>query len=191
MLRNAILTSFAPPKFMLESPRSVTLSELNRLDDADFVDVLGGIFEHSPWVAKEALSQRPFTSLEALHSAMIGAVQRADEGRKLELIHAHPDLAGKAALARELSSDSEQEQAGAGLDRLSEEEYGRFHALNLAYKEKFGFPFIIAVKGHTKESILSAFEVRLSNDDEAEQKRALAEIAQIARFRLDALVARR
>ncbi len=188
MPRDAVLASSLPSNFVLRLRRSVTLAELNQMNEADFVNVLGGIFEHSPWVAQEVAAQRPFASLADLHSAMVGVVKRAGEKRKVALIRAHPDLAGKAALAGELTANSKEEQAGASLDRLSEEEYRRFHALNTAYKETFGFPFIIAVKGHTKESILSAFEARLSNDLETEQKRALAEIARIARFRLDALV---
>ena len=187
MPRDAVLASL-PSNFALRLRRSVTLAELNQMSEADFVSVLGGVFEHSPWVAREVAAQRPFTSSADLHSAMVGAVQHAGEERKLALIRAHPDLAGKAALAGELTADSREEQAGAGLDRLSEEEYRRFHELNAAYKETFGFPFIIAVKGHSKASILSAFEERLSNDLETEQKRALAEIARIARFRLNALV---
>ena len=166
----------------------MTLEELNSADEPHFVEALGGVFEHSPWVAERAAKARPFTSLLELHSAMAAVVSAAKETKQLELIRAHPDLAGKAARAGELSVDSKQEQAGAGLDRLSEEEYRRFHALNAAYKERFDFPFIIAVKGHTKESILDAFMERLHNSRDAEKRRALAEIAKIARFRLDALV---
>ncbi len=166
---------------------TMTLEALNDSSPQYFVAVLGGIFEHSPWVAEEVLEQRPFTSLETLHQAMVAAVDRASEQKQLDLIRAHPDLAGKAALAG-LTADSKQEQAGAGLNRLSEAEYKRFHELNAAYRERFGFPFIIAVKGHSKESILEAFAARLDNDYEAEKERALAEIAKIARFRLAALI---
>ena len=119
---------------------------------------------------------------------MVGALGRAAGERQLELIRAHPDLAGKAARAGTLTADSEREQAGAGLDRLSEAEYERFHTLNEAYREKFDFPFIIAVKGRDKQSILEAFEFRLRNSQEAEKRRALDEIAQIVRFRLDDLI---
>lgn len=167
---------------------SVTLDELNSVSGRRFVERLGGVFEHSPWVAAEAAKARPFTSLSALHLAMVAAVRASEETKQLELIRAHPDLAGKAARAGELSVDSKQEQAGAGLDRLSEEEYRRFHELNAAYKERFDFPFIIAVRGHTKESILGAFAERLRNSRDTEKRRALAEIAKIARFRLDALI---
>lgn len=164
------------------------LGALNGASHASFVKVLGGIFERSPWVAEEAAKKRPFTSLDTLHRAMVTAVEEADEQKQLNLIRAHPDLAGKAALEGDLTADSEREQAGAGLDRLSEAEYRRFHELNTAYRERFGFPFIIAVKGHDKKRILEAFAARLRHDEETEKERALAEIAKIARFRLAALI---
>ena len=170
----------------METPL-LTLAALNRADQARFVDLLGGVFEHSPWVAEGAWAARPFESVEGLHSAMVGVVKEAGE-KQLELIRAHPDLAGKAARAGSLTAASSQEQAGAGLDRLSDEEYSRFHTLNDAYKEKFDFPFILAVKGHTKTSILSSFEARLPHTAEEERQTALAEIYKIARFRLEALI---
>ena len=170
----------------METPL-LTLAALNRADQARFVETLGGVFEHSPWVAEGAWAARPFESVEGLHRAMVGVVEEAEE-KHLGLIRAHPDLAGKAARAGNLTAASSQEQAGAGLDRLSDEEYERFHALNDAYKEKFDFPFILAVKGHTKESILSSFEVRLPHSAEEERRTALAEIYKIARFRLEALI---
>jgi OHCU decarboxylase len=157
------------------------------MDQAAFTEALGGIFEHSPWVAEGAWRRRPFGSVAALHRAMV-EVMEAGGDMQLRLIRAHPDLAGKAALAGELTASSKSEQAGAGLDRLSPEEYARFHELNEAYKDKFGFPFIIAVKGHTKTSILAAFEARLAHDLEAERTKALEEIAKIARFRLTVLL---
>ncbi len=164
----------------------LTLAALNR-DRTCFIDTLGGVFEHSPWVAEGAWAARPFESVEGLHGAMVAVVEEAEE-KQLDLIRAHPDLAGKAARAGGLTAASSQEQAGAGLDRLSEEEYRRFHALNDAYKEKFGFPFILAVKGHTKTSILEAFETRLPHSAQEERRTALAEIYKIARFRLEALI---
>ena len=166
----------------------MTLTELNSVSEREFVRVLGSVFEHSPWVAQESADARPFTSVDALHRVMVNVVERADDERKRDLIRAHPDLAGKAARKGTLTADSKQEQGGAGLDRLGEAEYERFHALNAAYKERFGFPFIIAVKGHTKEGILEAFEARLKNTQDAEKRRALAEVAKIARFRLAALI---
>lgn len=165
----------------------MTLAELNQLNQQAFVEVLGSIYEHSPWVAESAYSAKPFKSLEHLHTVMSQSVAEASQDMQLALIRAHPDLAGKAALAQ-LTEHSRQEQVGAGLDMLSIEEYQRFHDLNDRYKEKFAFPFVLAVKGHTKHSILASFEERLDNDVEAEQERALKEINRIAFFRLQMLI---
>ena len=164
------------------------LSQLNQNSDGDFVVALGAIFEHSPWVAEAVVSSRPFTSVEQLHQVMSNAVDAASVEFQLALIKAHPDLAGKAALSGELTDESTSEQAGAGLDRLSAEEYQTFHSLNDAYQSKFGFPFIIAVKGHDRHSILDAFRKRLENDGEAEKQTALKQIYRIAKFRLEDLV---
>jgi 2-oxo-4-hydroxy-4-carboxy-5-ureidoimidazoline decarboxylase len=164
------------------------LDNLNNLDKESFINKLGGIFEHSPWVAEDSWHKKPFASVRELHRAMCDVVRQAPEEKQLSLIRAHPDLAGKAALAGDLTESSKREQAGAGLDRLTQEEYQRFHALNDAYKEKFNFPFILAVKGHTKESILTSFEERLPNSLVAEKARALEEIYKIAGFRLEALL---
>lgn len=160
---------------------------LSALSQTEFVAALGGIFERSPWVAAGAYEKRPFTSVSDLHRAMCAAVASAGTQMQLELIRTHPDLAGRAALAGELTAASSAEQAGAGLDRLSADEYGRFHALNDLYRARFGFPFIVAVKGHTQTSILADFEARLPNLPEAERERALEEIYKITRFRLEAL----
>lgn len=166
----------------------VTLADLNALPAADFALALGGVFEHSPWVAEAVADQRPFGSVEALHGAMVAAVAAAAESRQLDLIRAHPDLAGKAARAGSLTDHSTAEQAGAGLDRLNDAEFERFGTLNTAYMTKFGFPFIIAVKGLTKQDILAAFEARLPNDPETEKATALRQIARIAGFRLESLI---
>ena len=166
-------------------PPEIELSALNAMSDEAFVATLGDIFEHSPWVAEAVLERRPFQSLRSLHAAMVEAVDEAGRRKQRELICAHPDLAGKATRAGELSDDSTREQAGAGLDALSDEQYRRFRDLNDAYQARFGFPFIIAVRGHDRESILGNFEQRLENDDEEEFRRALCEIAKIARYRLD------
>lgn len=167
---------------------ALSLEALNKLSSEAFARALGGVFEHSPWVAVAVCERRPFASLDALHSLMVEAVQRAAPEQQLTLIRAHPDLAGKAALAGEVTEHSKKEQAGAGLDRLNADEYRRFHRLNTAYRERFGFPFVLAVKGHGKASILASFEERLKNDPATEKTRALAEIAKIARFRLEALL---
>ena len=164
------------------------LSELNQNSDGDFVDALGAIFEHSPWVAEAVVSSRPFASVEQLHQLMSNSVDAASNELQLALIKAHPDLAGKAALSGDLTDESTSEQAGAGLDRLSAEEYETFHSLNDAYQSKFGFPFIIAVKGHDRHSILDAFRKRLENDSEAEKQTALKQIYRIAKFRLEGLI---
>ncbi len=164
------------------------LSQLNQNSDGEFVEALGAIFEHSPWVAEAVVSSRPFASIEQLHQVMSNAVDVASDELQLALIKAHPDLAGKAALSGELTDESTSEQAGAGLDRLSADEYQSFHSLNDAYQSKFGFPFIIAVKGHDRHSILDAFQKRLENDSEAEKQTALEQIYRIAKFRLEGLI---
>ncbi len=166
-----------------------TLDGLNRADARIFVDSLGGIFEHSPWVASGVVDQRPFASLDALHQAMCAVVDGAGEERQLALIRAHPQLAGKAAIAGELTASSSREQQGAGLDRCSAEEYARLHALNAAYEQRFGFPFILAVRGHDRYSILAELDRRLHQPADREFAEALQQIARIARFRLQDLLA--
>lgn len=166
----------------------MTLDALNAMSVTAFVEALGGIFEHSPWVAQAVADARPFKDLDALHAAMAAAVEAAPREARLALLRAHPDLAGRAARAGRLTRNSTREQAGAGLDRLSEDDYVRFHALNDAYRAKFGFPFILAVKGHTATSILAAYAARIDNSVAVECATALAEVARIARFRLEALV---
>jgi 2-oxo-4-hydroxy-4-carboxy-5-ureidoimidazoline decarboxylase len=162
----------------------VPLSGLNTMPTDDFVDALGAIFEHSPWVAKAVAPTRPFSSVDALRAAMVQAVQDAGHGPQLELIRAHPDLGAKL----KMTDQSVSEQSGAGLDRLSPELFERFTRLNDAYRERFGFPFIIAVRNHTRTSILEHFERRLTNDADQERETALLEIAEIARFRLFDLI---
>lgn len=167
---------------------TVSLEYLNDCSDSDFVATLGAIFEHSPWVAEAVADQKPFRSVDALHAAMVAAIDNAGMEAQMTLIRAHPDLAGKAALAGELTAESTSEQKGAGLDRLTQEEYERFHALNDRYKARFGFPFILAVRGHDKHSILGAFERRLKHSPEEETAEALAQIARIGEFRLHDLI---
>ncbi len=161
-----------------------SLAALNQMDQAAFVAALGAVFEETPAIAHQAWHHRPFDSVPALHRAMVHVMQNLSSAEQIALIRAHPDLGSKAQMAEA----SVQEQAGVGLDRLSLAEYERFHALNQSYRATFGFPFIIAVKNHTKSSILAAFEQRLQNSPTAEQAQAIAEIAEIARFRLAALV---
>jgi 2-oxo-4-hydroxy-4-carboxy-5-ureidoimidazoline decarboxylase len=163
------------------------LHDLNHCTRAEFVAALGGIFEHSPWVAEKACAARPFATVDALHTAMVEAVRTAPEDARLALIRAHPELAGKAAVRGELTADSTREQSGAGLDQCSPDEFARLTALNAAYNAKFGFPFILAVKGHDRASTLREFARRVERDRAGEFDEALAQIARIARFRLEAL----
>lgn len=178
---------YVPCKYVSYEVCYVTIDELNALEQAAFTNALANIFEHSPWVAQGAYAARPFADVAELHHAMVAVMYDADEDTQHTLIRAHPDLAGKAARAGEVTAASQREQAGAGLDQLNDSEFARFHALNENYKKTFGFPFILAVKGHDKHSILAAFETRLEHTPEQEKNTALAEIANIARFRLDAL----
>lgn len=157
-----------------------SLSDVNQMNLEAFVAAFGSVFEESPWVAQQAWEKRPFASFAALHRDMVEVVRQATPEVQLALIRSHPDLGDRV----QMSAESVQEQAGAGLDRLTPEERDRFFALNQAYKEKFHFPLIIAVKHQTKESILARFASRLDNSREAEIEQALAEIAEIARFRL-------
>jgi 2-oxo-4-hydroxy-4-carboxy-5-ureidoimidazoline decarboxylase len=166
----------------------MTLAELNAMHEQEFVRTLGGIFEHSPWVAQRAFAERPFPSVDALHAAMMRAVDHATDLGKLTLLRAHPELAGKAAIRGELTADSKSEQAGAGLSHCSPEEYARLTDLNARYNARFGFPFILAVKGYDRAGIIREFARRLNNERAAEFVEALAQVARIARFRLEALL---
>ncbi|WP_417411009.1 2-oxo-4-hydroxy-4-carboxy-5-ureidoimidazoline decarboxylase [Hoeflea sp.] len=158
----------------------------------DFVARFGGVFEHSPWIAERAFDNgRITTPLAAgpVHEALCTEFRAASPDERLDVLRAHPDLAGKLAIAGGLTEESKSEQAGAGLDRLSADEHARFTALNTRYITDFGFPFIIAVKGHDKHSILSAFETRVGNDPATEFATACAEVEKIAGFRIHALLA--
>jgi 2-oxo-4-hydroxy-4-carboxy-5-ureidoimidazoline decarboxylase len=166
----------------------LTLPDVNRMSLDDFRQALGGVFEHSPWITERAWAARPFASLEALHAAMMRVVHDASREEQLALLRAHPDLAGRAAPAGNLSAASRAEQSSAGLDRLTDEELERFGRLNAGYREKFGFPFIIAVRTHDKTVILAAFERRLGNTVAGEVEAALGQVSDITRLRLDALV---
>src|SRR6266404_6083980 len=167
---------------------TVTLADLNRLGPADFSATIGDTFELAPWVAEAAHTKRPFTTVTDLHAAMMGVVCAAPRDTQLGFLRQHPDLAGKAARAGAITEDSKREQASVGLDSLSEEEFARFHRLNDAYKAKFGFPFIVCVRRHTRDSILAQFERRLPNDQEAEFAAALQEVFYITRLRIAAKV---
>lgn len=161
-----------------------TIADLNQLSQDAFTEALGAVFEDTPVIARQAWHDRPFADVMELHQAMVAVVDAMSQDEQLALIRAHPDLGTRAKMA----PASVQEQAGARLDRLTPEEYDRFLSLNQAYKDRFGFPFIIAVKNHTKASILEAFDRRLQNSLDAERQQAIDEIAHIAHFRLLDLV---
>jgi OHCU decarboxylase len=146
------------------------------------------VFEGSPWIAREAWEERPFGSADGLHAAMVWVVEHSPRAARIELIRAHPDLAGKAAIAGELTPESTREQTAAGLDRLTAEQYERIAWLTAAYRERFGFPFVICAPEHTADSIIAAAGRRLENDPDEEERSALEEIAKIARLRIDDLV---
>jgi len=161
------------------------------IDRSDFLARFGGVFEHSPFIAERALDagavSEPLTAA-GVHAALADAFRAASHAEQLGVLRAHPDLAGKLAIAGELTEDSRKEQAGAGLDRLTPAEHARFTALNTSYTEKFGFPFIIAVKGLGKDDILAAFEKRIGNSAEVEFETAKNQVERIALLRLNALL---
>jgi 2-oxo-4-hydroxy-4-carboxy-5-ureidoimidazoline decarboxylase len=165
-----------------------SLSELNACSKDDFVGALANIFEYSPWIAGQAASARPFTGVNQLFAAMRAAVDRATPELRLALIKAHPDLADKTQRAAGLTAESSAEQNRIGLDRLSDAEYEAFERVNNAYRARFGFPYIVCVRRHTKDSILRDFERRLPNDGETEMRKSIEEICRIAALRVDQLV---
>jgi len=160
------------------------LAHLNACDRDSFIAALGGIFENAPWVAERAFSVRPFATVAALHDGMTRTVAAAAEAEQLDLIRGHPELGSRVARAGAMTELSRQEQGSLGLDGLSEDEFARFERLNKAYGERFGFPFVICVRRHTRDSILDTFELRLTNSPDAERATALREIGYIARLRL-------
>lgn len=167
----------------------LTPAALNAMDQAEFTACLGDIYEHSPWVAQRAWAARPFASLAALQQAMADVLAAASRAEQLALIRAHPELAGKAAVRGELTADSKREQAGAGLDQCSAEQFAALTRLNQAYGERFGFPFVIAVRGLGRQDIIAALEHRLAQTPAQEFAEALAQIDRIAGFRLQAKIA--
>ncbi len=167
----------------------MTLSEVNALTRADFIERFGDIAEHSAWVAETAEHARPYADNAVMVHAFQRAILDAEPPLQTALILAHPDLAGRAALRGEVADESKREQRGAGLDTLTPDEFERFHALNTAYRTRFGFPFIFAVTGATKHQIMDAFENRVGGTMEEERLTAIAQILRIVRFRLEARVA--
>ena len=166
----------------------MTLAELDALDRAGFVAALGGVFEHSPWIAERAFAARPFASVDALHRAMLHVVDSATRDEQLALIRAHPELAGRAMIRNEMTSDSTKEQSGAGLTSCSPDEYQRLVALNERYNAKFGFPFILAVRGYDRAGVIAEFARRVERDPDTEFGEALSQVARITKLRLDAMM---
>jgi len=162
----------------------ISLPQLNSLSREEFVRIVGPVFEHSPWIAEATWPQRPFASVEQLHAALCVTVTAASEAQQLALIRAHPDLVGRAALAGTLTRESTGEQASAGLGKLTPEEIETFQKSNKAYRDKFGFPFVICARLNKKEAILNGFKIRLNNSREQEITAALEEIFKIAELRL-------
>jgi len=160
------------------------LADLNAMDRVEFVRVVGPVFEHSPWVAARTEAQRPFSSRETLHAALVATVDKASDEEKVCLIRAHPDLIGDD----ELTDSSKSEQASAGLQAATMDEAKQFREYNRQYRERFGFPFVICARLNKKEAIARAFPVRLRNSREQEIETALQEISKIAELRLKDLI---
>jgi 2-oxo-4-hydroxy-4-carboxy-5-ureidoimidazoline decarboxylase len=165
----------------------IPLAQLNSLSCAEFVALVGPVFEHSPWIAEAAWARRPFRTVAELHEVMCTIVQSVSEENQLALIRAHPDLVGRLARAGQLTPESTREQASAGLDQLTPVEVAEFQSNNTAYQAKFGFPFVICARLNQKAAILSAFQSRLTHSREQEIQTALAEIFKIAELRLNDL----
>lgn len=166
----------------------ITVEEVNALEPQAFAERFGRVFEDGAWIAAAAAGRRPFADRDELQRALSAVVQAAPRGRRLALIRAHPDLAGKAAVAGTLGHESSREQAAAGLDRLTPEEYERLNELNRRYRERFEFPFVVCAREHTKETILAAVAERIAHEPAQEEATALAEVEKIARLRLADLV---
>jgi len=173
-------------RMAIEQP--TTLADLNQVSKEEFVRIIGPVFEHSPWIAETTWARRTFASLEALHHSLCKTVEQAGRNQQLNLIRAHPDLVGRAALQGTLTRASAGEQASAGLDDLSAEETVLFQKQNAAYQDRFGFPFVICARLNKKTAILAGFERRLNNSPEQEIKTALEEIFKIADLRLQDLI---
>jgi 2-oxo-4-hydroxy-4-carboxy-5-ureidoimidazoline decarboxylase len=165
----------------MDRPAMMSISDVNAMSPKAFIAAFGDVAEHSPWVAREADAARPFASREALVRQFETAIRAANHDAQMTLIRAHPDLATKA----KLTEDSSKEQAGAGLNTLTAEEFARFTDLNTRYKQRFGFPFIFAVKGATKHMILESFAARVGNDAQTEFETALSQVCRIFRFRIE------
>lgn len=166
----------------------LTLSEINACDQQHFVEALGSLFEGPPWIVEQTWRARPFANREQLFQALCATMYRAPRAQRIALLQAHPDLVGRAALAGRLSPQSTHEQAAAGLDVLSPQEVEQFQRLNTAYRQRFGFPFIICARTNKKKSILAGFSIRLQHSRAQEITIALGEVAMICSLRLNDLV---
>lgn len=164
----------------------MTIDQINALPRDAFVRTVGPVFEHSPWIAER--TGGPFADVADLHARLVATVSAASDDEKLSLIRAHPDLVGRLARERQLTRESTDEQAAAGLAMLTGDETTLFETYNAAYREKFGFPFVICAREHKKDAILAAFPARLANDIGQETATALTEIGKIARLRLNNLI---
>jgi 2-oxo-4-hydroxy-4-carboxy-5-ureidoimidazoline decarboxylase len=188
--RNAVLPFVAAATlygFAAVAAAEPDVNAINSMDRAAFVQKFGGIFEKSPWVAEKAWEKRPFASIDDLHAAMVNVVKYAPVPNQLALLQSHPDLAGKEAQSGAMTASSVSEQASAGLNALSKAEMVQITELNAAYKQKFGFPFIIAVRMHTREGIFFEFNRRLQNETQAEFANDLQNVYAITRLRLGAI----
>ena len=170
------------------NPTPLSIEKINQLNQEEFVTVFSGIYEHSPWIPQAAFQARPFRDLSHLASTMQQIVLSSAYESQLQLIREHPELAGKAAVKKQLTDDSLREQSGAGLDQCSEEEFLLLNQLNQDYNAKFGFPFILAVKGYQRAAIIENFSQRLNNEVPKEFLECIRQIGLIARFRLENLV---
>jgi 2-oxo-4-hydroxy-4-carboxy-5-ureidoimidazoline decarboxylase len=168
---------------------TLSIEKINQLTQEEFVSIFSGIYEHSPWIPEKAFHARPFLDLAHLASSMQQVVLSSSYESQLQLIREHPELAGKAAVKKQLTDDSLREQSGAGLDQCSEEEFLLLNELNHDYNAKFGFPFILAVKGYQRAAIIQNFSQRLSNEMFKEFQECINQIGLIARFRLENVVA--
>jgi 2-oxo-4-hydroxy-4-carboxy-5-ureidoimidazoline decarboxylase len=192
-IRKATLGLIAGVALVLSSGNMVFAGEpdmatINGMDRLAFVQKFGGIFENSPWVAEQAWDKRPFANVDAMHAAMVEVAKFAPAPRQLSLLQSHPDLAGKEAQAGAMTASSVTEQASAGLNALSKDEMTQISDLNAAYKKKFGFPFIVAVRMHTKEGIFFEFRRRLQNETASEYANDLQNVYAITRLRLAKLL---
>jgi 2-oxo-4-hydroxy-4-carboxy-5-ureidoimidazoline decarboxylase len=170
-------------------PNPVRIDELNLMNADTFESVFADIFEHSSWIARQACSSAPFATKSDLHAAMVNVVERADQTAQISLLRAHPELAGKEASAGQLTDLSNNEQSSVGMNALSADQMEEVKELNHRYRDKFGFPFIIAVRRNTREEIFEKWRSRLANDFDQELQTCLAQVYQIAEIRLNALIA--